>query len=341
MFRFEHPEFLYALAILPIIAVLFFIFMQCRKRAIRRFGSASLLARLMPEAARWKHTLKFSILLLALAFLIAGWANPQWGTKREKAKRMSTDVFIALDISTSMLAEDTPPNRLERAKKLAEDLVEKLKGERTGVILFAGSAYLQMPLTTDYAAAELFLRSANTGLAGTQGTAIGDAVSLARRSFEEKDKSHKALVLITDGEDHDSKAVEQVQSAKEEGIILFTIGVGTPEGSFIPFNYGGGQDYKRDESGQPVRSKLNEEMLIDLAEKGGGAYFHISEGGKAVQALKERIGSLEKRGMEVRGFTGYESYFQYFLAAGLLLLVAEFLISYRKDKWLEGRDMFG
>jgi Ca-activated chloride channel homolog len=341
MFRFEHSEFLYALVALPIVAVLFFIFMQWRKRAIRRFGSATLMARLMPEAARWKHTLKFTLLLLALAFLIVGWANPQWGTKREKAKRMSTDVFIALDISSSMLAEDTPPNRLERAKRLAEDLVEKLKGERIGVILFAGSAYLQMPLTTDYAATELFLRSANTGLAGTQGTAIGEAVSLARRSFQENDKSHKALVLITDGEDHDGEAVEQVQSAKEEGVILFTIGAGTPEGSFIPFNYGTRQDYKRDESGQPVRSRLNEEMLIALSEKGGGAYFHIAEGGKAVQALKERISSLEKREMEVRGFTGYESYFQYFLAAGLLLLVAEFLISYRKDKWLEGRDLFG
>lgn len=322
-------------------AVLFFMYLRWRKRAIRHFGSARLMAKLMPDAARWKSSLKFSLLLLALTTLIVGWANPQWGTKREKTKRMSTDVFIALDISNSMLAEDTPPNRLERAKRLAEDLVEKLKGERIGIILFAGSAYLQMPLTTDYAAAELFFRSANTGLAGTQGTAIGEAVSLARRSFAENDKSHKALVLITDGEDHDGDAEEQVQSAKEEGVILFAIGVGTPEGAFIPFNYGTRQDYKRDESGQPVRSRLNEPMLIDLSEKGGGTYFHIAEGDKVIQTLKDRITNLEKREMEVRGFTAYESYFQYFLAAGLLLLIAEFLISYRKDKWLEGRDLFG
>ncbi len=340
MFRFEHPTYLYALILLPVLVVLFVAYWQWRKHAITRFGDRSLVEQLMPGTSKYKHPVKFGLLLLAMALLIVGWANPQWGSKREKVNRKSVDVFIALDISTSMYADDIAPSRLERAKKFAENLVQKLKGERIGLILFAGGAYLQMPITTDYAAAQLFIRSASPDLAGTQGTAIGEAIDLARRSFQEENKAHKALILITDGEDHDGEALTAASQAHDENVIQFTVGVGTQEGSFIPINVGGREDYKRDQSGQPVRSRLNEEMLKELASTGGGAYFPISQGDEVATALGNRINQMEKREFEVRSFTSFESYFQYFLGAGLVLLLAEFLISYRKGKWLEGKDLF-
>ena len=304
-------------------------------------GDTTLLEALMPDTSKYRMGIKFGLMLLALALLFIGWANPQWGSKKEDVKRKSVDVMIALDISTSMYAEDIPPNRLERAKRFAEDLVEKLKGERIGLILFAGSAYLQMPVTTDYAAAKLFVRSASPELAGSQGTVIGEAIGLARRSFVDDEGSHKALIIITDGEDHDGEALEQAASARNDGIFLFTIGVGTPTGSFIPISIRGREDYKRDQSGQPVRSKLNEEMLEGIAKKGDGTYFHIADGEAVAKALKDRIEQMEKRELEVRSFTEYNSYFQYFISIALLLILMEFLISYRRKGWTKGKDLFG
>jgi Ca-activated chloride channel family protein len=340
MFRFEHPDYLYALVLLPMLAALFIVFWRWRRKALKKLAHSSLLPQLIPGTSKYKHPVKFLLLMLGLAFLIIGAANPQWGNKREKVKRKSIDVLIALDISTSMYAEDIAPNRLERAKKFAENLVEKLKGEQIGLILFAGSAYLQMPVTTDYATAELFIRSASPNLAGTQGTAIAEAIDLARRSFSENNQSHKALIIITDGEDHDGEALEAAQKAREEGVIQFTVGVGTEEGGFIPVFINGREDYKRDESGQPVRSKLNNAILEELARKGDGAYFQIESSDEVAEALQQRIDQVEKRELEVRAFTSFNSFFQYFLAAGLLLMVFEFVISYRKARWMEGRDFF-
>lgn len=341
MFRFENPYYLYALAVLPVLALLYFLFLKWKKRARSRLGDTSLVAALMPETSKYRPTLKFGLLLVALALLFIGWANPQWGSKKEDVKRKSVDVMIALDISTSMFAQDIPPNRLERAKRFTEGLIEALKGERIGLILFAGSAYLQMPVTTDYAAAKLFVRSANPDLAGSQGTVIGDAIALARKSFEGDEGSHKALIVITDGEDHDGKALEQAAAARDDGIFLFTVGVGTPEGGFIPISIRGREDFKRDDTGQTVRSQLNEKMLEELAQKGDGTYFHIADGEAVAKSLKDRIEQMEKRELEVRSFTEYNSYFQYFLGAGLLLIIIEFLISYRRVGWTQGRDLFG
>ncbi len=342
MFRFEHPEFLYWLIALPVLLGLFLLAAYRRRIALRRFGNTSLLPRLMPEWSNYKHGLKFSLLLLAFAFLIIGWANPQWGSKREKVKRQSVDVFIALDISNSMLAEDIAPSRLDRAQRFAQGLVEGLKGDRLGLIIFAGNAYLQVPLTTDYAAVQLFLRSTNPDQAPTQGTAIADAIDLAERSFEASVKNHRALIVITDGENHENEAVERARKAREDGLLIYTVGVGTTEGGFIPQFQGGRLDYKRDESGAPVRTRLNEELARSVAEAGGGVYHKLSRGEEGIIAnLREEIDKIEKREMEQRIFSEYNSYFQYFIGLGLLIMMFEFIISYRKSRVLPERNWLG
>ncbi len=341
MFRFEHPTFLYAFALLPLLAVVFWFFWRWRKQAIDRFTERHLIPLLMPEASRWKHRLKFGLLLLALTFLVIGAANPQWSGKREKVKRKGVDVIIALDISVSMYTQDVPPSRIERAKKFAEKLVEELKGNRVGIVYFAGEAYLQMPVTTDYTVTQMFLRIANPDMAGTQGSAIGESISIARRALTESGKdSHKALVLITDGEDTGGKAIEEAQKAREEGVIQFTIGVGTTEGAPIPIMLNGAWVYKQDENKETVLSRLNDKMLQNLAEKGGGMYFNVMDGDDAVaEALQARIDKLEKRDFEVQGFYSFNSYFQYFVLAGLALLVVDWFISWKKHK-LEERGNF-
>ena len=341
MFRFEHAEYLYALGVLPMLIAFFFAMWVVRKRSIQRFADHGLLAHLMPQMSRYKHTLKFILLLIAIAILIVAWANPQWGTKKETVKRKSVDVFIALDISKSMLAQDIAPNRLERARKFAQNLVDKLKGERIGSIIFAGNAYLQVPLTTDYAALQLFLKSANPDMAPNRGTAIADAIDLAAKSFPEDNKNHKTLIIITDGENHDEEALERAADANSEGLLIYTVGVGTEDGSFIPTFVGGRADFMRDRSGNPVRSALNETMLGDLADKGDGQYFNLVNAESViVEALRRKIDGLEKRELEQRVFSEYESYFQYFLGIVILLVLIEFVISYRKNRYLAGRDLF-
>lgn len=341
MIRFEHPEHLYILAVIPVLVLLFAVAMIARKRRMRLLGNTQLVQRLMPERSKYKLSLKFGILMFALLLLGIGWANPQMGTKTRKVNRKSVDVFIALDISQSMMAQDFVPNRLERAKRFARDLNEKLVGERLGLILFAGNAYLQVPLTTDYAAMDLMIRSANPNLAPTQGTAIADAVDLAERSFPEENTNHKALIIISDGENHEPEAIERVQTANANGLIVFTIGIGTEEGSFIPITVNGRSDYKRDVDGTPVRSKLNEQMLRDVAQEGEGSYFNLAnESDEVIAALRQRVDQLEKRELEQRIFDEYNSYFQFFLFPALLLILIEFLLHYRKNKYFAGKDLF-
>jgi len=341
MFRFENFEYLWALVAIPILVAFFVLTWYARKRAISKFGNESLIARMTPQFSRYKHIIKFILLMVGLAFLIVGWANPQWGTKKEKVTRKSSDVFIALDISESMLAEDVRPSRLDRARKFAQSLVKELKGERIGTIIFAGNAYLQMPLTTDYAAGELFLKSANPSMAPSQGTAISDAIDLAEQSFEEDNKHHKALVIITDGENHDQEAIQRAKEANDNGLLIFTVGVGTTEGGYIPINVGGRVDYKRDKTGNFVQTRLNPELVRDLAEAGNGASFSlIDDTENIVSQLRDRIDKIEKREFEQRSFSEFESYFQYFIGFALLLIIIEFLLSYRKSKFMKGKDIF-
>ena len=275
------------------------------------------------------------LISVALLSFILALANPQWGNKKEKVMAKSSDVFIALDISQSMMATDISPNRMERAKRLTQNIVRALRGNRLGLILFAGNAYLQMPLSNDYSAAELFVSSANTNQAGTQGTAISEAINLAMRSFEQKKTSQRAMIIITDGESHDDEAVAAAGDAGANGLKIYTIGVGTSEGALVPYLTQAGKQYKKDENNQPVISSLNQELINNLAQSGGGRSYLIGEGNSIITSIKNEVDKLEKEEVEQRAFTDYRSYFQYLIGGGLLLLLIQFLIPDRKEVMTE------
>jgi len=326
MFRFEHTEFLYLLLLLPVVALfMLYRFRQWNKKR-KRLSEQKLFKRLLPDYNNRYKWLSFSFTLLILALLIISLSNPQWATKREKVKAMSSDIFIAMDISQSMMVRDIPPNRLERAKKLVERMILELKGNRIGLIFFAGEAYVQMPLTSDYAAALMFLKSANPGQIASQGTAIVEAINIADESFTSDRDHQRALVIITDGEDHDGEAVNRAAAAFEEGMSIFTYGVGTSEGDFIPFtNQMGVESYKKDQNGDYIKSKVNVKLMDDIASAGGGKYYSILAGESTVDDLVDQLERIEKREMEQRSFTAFDSYFQYFLILAIIFLLLEFL----------------
>jgi len=331
VFKFEYVNNLSFLLLIPILIVLVVIAWRFRKKAMERFGNLDLLKKLMPGYSEKRQYLKMGLLLSGLTLLIVGWANPQFSNKKEKVKRKGVDVYLALDISRSMMAEDIAPNRLEKAKRFAQNLMEELAGNRIGLLYFAGNAYLQVPLTIDYSAAAVMLRSANPNLASSQGTAIGEAVDFAMRGFEVKDQQNKVLFIISDGESHDEGAIEKVKEARDNGMLIFTFGVGTTEGSLIPVTDNNRSNYKRDESGNPVKSRLNEEMMVQIAEAGGGTYFNLLENeSKIFDTINSRIEKMQKQEFEQRSFTSFESYFQWLLLPAFLLFLIEFLIPNKK-----------
>jgi Ca-activated chloride channel homolog len=335
MTKFENIQYLYALLGLIPLTLLFVWYHFWRKRAYQKLGELNLIEQLAPERSKRKHIIKFVLLFIAFVFLIIGIANPQIGTKYEKVKRSGVDVMIALDVSKSMLAEDIKPNRLERSKQFISRLIDKLQNDRIGLIVFAGNAYLQMPITIDYSAAKLFLRNINTDMVPTQGTAITEAIQLSVKSFNQDEKKHKVLIIISDGEDHQGDAVAAAEEASKEGIVVHALCVGSPKGAPIPSYRNGVQaDYKRDESGNIVLSKLNETALQQIAVKGDGKYFRLASGTQEIDAVIAEISAMEKKDFEERVFTDYENQFQYFLAVALLFITLEFFLSEKKTLWL-------
>jgi len=335
MFRFEHPQFLNLLWAIPALLVLLLAYGWWRSQALARVAAPEAAARLLPGWSARRFWGKNTLILLALAFLALAWANPQRGAKQQTSVQKSADVFIALDISQSMLAEDVAPSRLELAKVFVRKLIRALEGERIGLIFFAGDAFLQMPLSTDYAAADMFVSAAMPDLISAQGTAIPRAIDLATQHFDPDPASGRALVLITDGEDHSNEAVNRAARAYSDGIVTFAVGAGTPTGGPIPTKYSGeGGQYKRDESGDIVRTRMDEVLLQKLAAAGGGAAYRITQGDAAVQAIRREVGRLEKRALEVRSFSEFESYYQWFLLPAFLLLALEAWFSWRKKSAL-------
>ncbi len=327
MFRFENPQAFLFLWLIPIMIGAYYLYIRRRRTVLTGVGETSLLKLLIDSWGDQRRHLKNILTISSLLFLIIALANPQWGTKKEKVTAQSSDIFIAIDVSHSMLAEDISPNRLERAKRLCISLVDALKGNRIGLILFAGNAYLQMPLTHDYAAAQMFVNSANTNMAPTQGTAIEEAVLLVEKSYTDDKPAQRALIILTDGEDHDGDALTAVKEAHKNGLFVYTIGVGTAEGAVIPYVAQGQKKVKRDAKGEMITSALNIDMINQLAQVGGGEAWLIGQGAEIIDGIRKRIEQISKREVEQRSFTDYYSYFQYFLALGILLLIAQFFIS--------------
>lgn len=326
MFRFEHIEYLWLLTALLPVALLFLWFQVWRRKGLTQFGKTALVQQLAPELSNVKHVIKFVLLALAYTFIVLGFANPQLGSKQEKVKRQGIDVMIAVDVSNSMLSEDVKPSRLARAKNFISNFIDELHNDRMGMVVFAGRGYLQMPLTVDYSAARMYLKTVSPNLVPTQGTDIAEAIKLANESFVQKDAKYKALIMITDGEGNEGGVDEAIEDATAQGVKIFTIGVGTDNGGPIPV----GSDYKRDESGNIVLSKLNQAMLKDIASKGNGKYFQLGSGKEEIAAIFKELGKIGTKDFEEMVFTDFDDKYQWCLAIAAILLLLEWWLVERK-----------
>jgi Ca-activated chloride channel family protein len=341
MFQFAHIEYLYGLLVLPLLGLVFLNALRLKRKAIKQFGDADLVKGLMPEASKIKPWLKFVMIEIALMLLIIGIAGPQFGTKLKEVKREGIELVIALDVSNSMLAEDIAPNRLENAKRAISKLVDRLHNDKIALIIFAGDAFIQLPMTADYTAVKMFLSNITPDLISNQGTAIGAAIELGMKSFTPGDDKNKALIIITDGENHEGNALELANQANESGIIIHAIGMGLSKGAPIPeYNKFGQKSYRTDAQGNVVISKLDENMLKKLALSGGGEYIRANNTKTGLNALFDRLNSMEKAEMEGKVYSEYEEQFQYFIGFALLLLFIEFFILYKKNKRLSSINIF-
>lgn len=326
--RFQHISHLLALGLLPVLIALFVMMIYWRRKKLKSLGDERLVNVQVLGFIVGRNTFKFVLLSLAFAIAVIGWANLQMGAKTEKVQRKGVDIIIALDVSKSMLARDIQPDRLTRAKQLVQSMVDKMGSDRVGLVVFAGRAYLQVPLTIDYSAMKMMLSNVTPDMVPTQGTVIGDAVDLAMNSFSQKEKKYKSLVVISDGEDHDEQAIEKVKAAAEAGVIVHTVGVGSPQGTtiFDPAT----QSIKINENGDPVISRLNQQALSDIAAAGRGKYVYLRNTSDAAEQLIDEINGMEQKSLGAVVFTDYKSYFQYFLLIAFLLLVAEWLLPGKK-----------
>lgn len=342
MLKYENSEWLFLLALVPIIILIFIFSIRWRRKAIQLFGQIHLVSKLMPMASEFKIKSKFILFILAIVALIIGIANPQIGSKMEEVKREGVDLMIAIDLSNSMLAEDLQPNRLMRAKQSISKLIDRLDGDRIGLIVFAGDAYVQLPITTDYSAAKLFLSTINTNIVPTQGTAIGKAIDLSINSFDLENDQNKAIIVITDGENHEDDAIEKAKQAEDLGIFVHTIGMGSVEGGPIPIKNRNGRitGYQKDNDGNTVITTLNEGMLKEIAQTGGGSYIRANSTQNGLNALFKEINKMEKKEIGAKVFTDYKDRFQWFIGLSIILLILEILIKGRKNKWSNKINLF-
>lgn len=330
--RFERPEMLYLLAALPFMLAIFLFANYLRNRALLRFASAPMHNLLIPYRSQARRWIKFLLLSTAWVFAVIALANPQSGAKLGQVKREGIDIFIALDISNSMLAEDITPNRLDRSKHSIIRLIDRLKGDRIGLIVFAGKAYVQLPLTTDYAAARLFLNTIRPDMIPVQGTAIAEALRLAMSSFDVEARN-KSIIIISDGEDHEQGAIEATREAANAGIRVFTIGIGSPDGVPIPVynQYGKQTGYRKDRQGNTIVTRLNETILQQIAAAGNGTYVRANNARSGLDQIMNELEKIEKSEIESKVFTEYNSHFQWFAAIAVAMLIIELLLAWRKS----------
>jgi Ca-activated chloride channel family protein len=341
MLRFAHIDILWGLLVIPVFILLFLVVSRWKKKAVASLGDKNVVKLMMPQVSFSRPWLKFIFFLVAYASLIVAMADPQMGSKTEEVKRKGADLMILLDVSNSMLAQDLAPNRLENAKQAIAQLIDKMHDDRIGIIVFAGQAYVQLPVTTDYSAAKLFLNTINTNMVPTQGTAIGAAIDLGMKSFDFKNGTGKAMILITDGENHEDNAIEAATLAKNKDVAINVVGVGSAEGAPIPI-YKDGQPagFHTDSAGKPVVSKLNEDMCKDIAAAGNGVYVRANNSNSGLSIVMDQIGKVQRKMYDSKTYKDFEDRFQFFVAITLVLLMIEFFISNRKNMRLSGLKLF-
>ena len=334
MFRFASPQYLYLLLVLVALAAIHYYIIYKKKRQVKRFGDPELTKQLFLGVSRWRPEVKFWITMLALASFIVALARPQFGTRLDTRERTGIEAIIALDVSNSMLAEDVKPNRLEKAKMMVSNMVDGMRDDKIGLIVFAGQAFVQLPITSDYVSAKMFLETISPSMISVQGTDIAEAINLSMRSFTQQEDISRAIFVITDGEDNEAKGVEAAKQAAAKGIRVYVLGIGNPGGAPIPIP-GTGQ-YIIDDEGNTVISKLSEEMCREIATAGGGSYIYVDNSSSAQKKLSEQVDRLAKAKMESQIYSEYDEQFQGFVLIGILLLLLDVFLLERESKstWL-------
>ena len=339
MFRFADPTYLYLLAVIPVLAIIRFLTYRNQKKRLRKFGDPKLLRSLMPDVSRFRPAVKFWILQGALALLVVMLARPQFGTKISNEQRTGIETIIAMDISNSMLAEDITPSRLDRSKMMVENLVDHFTNDKIGLLVFAGDAFVQLPITSDYVSAKMFLSSIDPSMMATQGTDIARAIDMATHSFTQEEGIGKAIIVITDGEDHEGGALEAAEAAKKAGMRVYVLGVGSTQGAPIPIP--GTGDYMKDNTGNTVMSALNEDMCRQVAQAGGGAYIHVENNSAAQDQLDNELSKLAKKETTSTVYSEFDEQFQAVAILALLLLILEICIFDRRNPLLKRLSLFG
>lgn len=337
MLRFEDPTYLYLLVLVPLLFLLAMANAYKRKKKLEKFGSPALLGRLMPDVSTSRRRVKFVLIMLSFSLIIVMLARPQMGTKISQEKRRGIEVIIALDISNSMKATDVEPSRLEKSKMLIENMVENFAEDKIGLVVFAGDAFVQLPITSDYVSAKMFLQNIEPSLIAVQGTNIAEALQISSKSFTQQDKIGRAIIVITDGEDHEGGAVEAAKEAKKKGMRVFVLGVGSPKGAPVPDGNGG---YLKDNTGQEVMSVLNEDMCRQIAEAGGGSYIHVDNSNFAQKKLNDELTKLQKGDISNAVYSEYDEQFQAVAILALILLIMETVIYESKNPLLKKIKLF-
>ncbi|WP_055436122.1 VWA domain-containing protein [Lacinutrix algicola] len=339
--QLEEKIWFWALLIIPIILVLFLVLQLWKRKTQNKFANQAILKRLSPNKSLFKSVLKIVVLCLAFASLTMALVNPKIGSKLETVKREGVDIVFAVDVSKSMLAEDIAPNRIDKSKQLVTQIINNLTSDRVGIIAYAGKAFPQLPITTDYGSAKMFLQNMNTDMMSSQGTAINEAIELAKTYYDDDQQTNRVLVIISDGEDHSEAAARVAEEASEAGIRIFTIGVGSEKGGPIPIKRNGViLNYKKDRQGETVITKLNEETLKNIAKSANGVYINGNNTGKVVEEIRDILNKMDKTEFESKQFAAYESQFQWFLGFGILLLFIDIFLLERKTAWLKKLNLF-
>ncbi len=337
MLRFEDPIYLWLLWLIPLLALVRLFVWRRRKGKLKKFGDPALVKELMPDVSKYRPAVKFWLMNAALAVLIIMLARPQMGAKISHEKRSGIEAIICMDISNSMLAQDVAPSRLDKSKMLVENLVDHFTNDKIGLVVFAGDAFIQLPITSDYVSAKMFLQNIDPSLIQTQGTDIGRAINVAMHSFTKQDKVGRAIIVITDGEDHEGGAEEAAAAARKQGINVFLLGVGSPKGAPIPLGDG---NYMKDASGQTVMSALNEQMCREIAKAGSGTYIHVDNTSDAQEQLNDQITKLQKGDTDSVIYSEYNEQFQAFAVLALLILIVEICVLEAKNPKLKNVRLF-